>query len=111
ARGDYEEIWRQSDAKSPNVWAFMRKMEKSDPGAILVALNTGDKSSGPLRLPLRGHFTNGQTLRSIPLAFDSKTGRLDESVRNYEVRDGAIEVDLKERSALILEVPPASPGA
>ncbi|MFM8458497.1 MAG: alpha-amylase family glycosyl hydrolase, partial [Chthoniobacterales bacterium] len=109
ARGDYEEIWRQSDAKSPNVWAFMRKMEKSDPGAILVALNNGDKSSGPLRLPLRGHFTDGQTLRSIPLEFDAKNGRLDESTKVYEVRDGAIQVELKERSALILEVEPASP--
>ncbi|MFM8719813.1 MAG: hypothetical protein ACKOFH_09835, partial [Chthoniobacterales bacterium] len=68
-----------------------------------------DKPSGPLRLPLRGHFIDGQTLRSIPLAFDSKTGRLDGSVSNYEVRDGAIEVDLKERSALILEVPPVAP--
>ncbi|MFM8232199.1 MAG: alpha amylase C-terminal domain-containing protein, partial [Chthoniobacterales bacterium] len=109
ARGDYEEIWRQSDAKSPNVWAFMRKMEKSDPGAILVALNNGDKSSGPLRLPLHGHFTDGQTLRSIPLEFDAKNGRLDESTKVYEVRDGAIQVELKERSALILEVEPASP--
>ncbi|MFM8807402.1 MAG: alpha-amylase family glycosyl hydrolase, partial [Chthoniobacterales bacterium] len=111
ARGDYEEIWRQSDAKSPSVWAFVRTMEKPDTGTVLVVFNNGDKPSGPLRLPLRGHFTNGQTLRSIPLAFDSKTGRLDGSVSNYEVRDGAIEVDLKERSALILEVPPASPGA
>jgi len=109
ARGDYEEIWRQSDAKSPNVWAFVRTMEKPDTGTVLVVFNNGDKPSGALRLPLRGHFTDGQTLRSIPLEFDSKTGRLDGSVSNYEVRDGAIEVNLKERSALTLEVPPASP--
>ena len=91
------------------MWAFVRKMEKSDPGAILVTLNNGDKPSGPLRLPLRGHFTDGQTLRSIPLAFDSKTGRLDESVSNYEVRDGAIQVELKERSALVLKPEPVLP--
>ena len=109
ARGDYEEIWRQSDAKSPNVWTFVRTMEKPDGGAVLVVINNGDKPSGPLRLPLRGHFTDGQTLCSIPLAFDNATGRLAESVQVYEVRDGAIEVNLKERSALIMEVPPASP--
>jgi len=108
ARGDYEEIWRQGDAKSPNVWAFLRKTDKPDTGTILVVLNNGDKPSGPLRLPLRGHFTDSQLLRSIPLEFDDETGRLDESAKKYEVRDGAIAVDLKERSALILEVPPAS---
>ena len=109
ARGDYEEIWRQSDAKSANVWAFMRKMEKSDPGAILVVLNNSDKPSGPLRLPLRGHFTDGQTLRSIPLEFDAKNGRLDESTKVYEVRDGAIQVELKQRSALVLKPEPVLP--
>ena len=109
ARGEYEEIWRQSDAESPNAWAFVRTMETAEPSMVLVVLNNSDKPSGPLRLPLRGHLTEGQTLRSIPLAFDHKTGRLDESVSNYKVREGAIEVDLKERSALILEVQPASP--
>jgi glycosidase len=109
ARGDYEEIWRQSDAKSANVWAFMRKMEKSDPGAILVVLNNSDKPSGPLRLPLRGHFTDGQTLRSIPLEFAAKNGRLDESTKVYEVRDGAIQVELKQRSALVLKPEPVLP--
>lgn len=109
ARGDYEEIWLQSDAKSPNVWAFVRKVEKPDTGPVLVVLNNGDKPSSPLRLPLRGHFTEGQTMHSIPLAFDNETGRLDETVQFYEVREGAIEVDLQERSALILEVQPASP--
>jgi glycosidase len=108
ARGDYEEIWRQSDAKSPNVWAFVRKMEKPDAATVLVVLNNGDKPSGLLRLPMRGHFTEGQTLRSIPLAFDNETGRLDESVQVYEVREGAIQVELKERSVLILEVQPTS---
>lgn len=106
ARGDYEEICRQSDAKSPNVWAFVRTMEKPDAGTILVVFNNGDKPVDPLRLPLRGHFTDGQTLRSIPLAFDKATGQLDESVQFYVVREGAIDVDLQERSALILEVPP-----
>jgi len=109
ARGDYEEIWRQSDAKSPNVWVFVRKTEKPEAGAVLVVLNNGDKQSGLLRLPLRGHFTDGQTLRSIPLEFDAKTGRLDESTKAYEVRDGAIQVELKERSALVLEPEPVLP--
>jgi alpha-amylase len=109
ARGDYEEIWRQNDPESPNVWAFVRTMEKPEAATVLVVLNNGDKPSGPLRMPLRGYFTDGQTLRSIPLAFDHKTGRIDESVSNYEVREGAIEIGLKARSALILEVQPASP--
>ena len=109
ARGDYEEIWRQSDAESPNVWAFVRKMEEPDTGTILVVLNNGDKPSGPLRLPLRGHFTDGQLLRSIPLEFDNETGRLEKSAKVYEVRDGAIEVDLKERGALILKHESSSP--
>jgi hypothetical protein len=91
------------------VWAFVRKVEKPEASAILVVLNNGDKPSGLLRLPLRGHFSEGQVLRSIALEFDNETGRLDETVRVYEVRDGAIEVDLKERSALILELQPASP--
>jgi hypothetical protein len=72
-------------------------------------LNNGDKPSGPLRLPLRGHFTDGQLLRSIPLEFDNKTGHLDKSAKVYAVRDGSIEVDLKERSALLLELPSALP--
>ena len=109
ARGDYEEIWRQSDAESPNVWAFVRKMEEPDTGTILVVLNNGDKPSGPLRLPLRGHLTDGQLLRSIPLEFDNETGRLEKSAKVYEVRDGAIEVDLKERGALILKHESSSP--
>jgi glycosidase len=109
ARGDYEEVWRQSDGKSPNVWVFVRKTEKPEAGAVLVVLNNGDKQSGLLRLPLRGHFTEGQTLRSIPLEFDAGTGRLNERADDYEVRDGSIEVDLKERSALLLELAPALP--
>ena len=109
ARGDYEEVWRQSDGKSPNVWVFVRKTEKPEAGAVLVVLNNGDKQSGLLRLPLREHFTEGQTLRSIPLEFDAGTGRLNERADDYEVRDGSIEVDLKERSALLLELAPALP--
>ena len=109
ARGDYEEIWRQRDAESPNVWAFVRKTEKPDAGAILVVLNNGDKPSSPLRLPLRRHFTNGQLLRSLPLEFDNESGRLEKSAKVYEVRDGAIEVDLKERGALILKHESSSP--
>jgi len=109
ARGDYEEIWRQRDAESPNVWAFVRKMEEPDTGTILVVLNNGDKPSSPLRLPLRRHFTNGQLLRSLPLEFDNETGRLEKSAKVYEVRDGAIEVDLKERGALILKHESSSP--
>ena len=109
ARGDYEEIWRQTDPKSPNVWAFTRKIEDSDNGAILVVFNNGDAESGPLRLPLGENFTEGQEVRSIPLEFDPETGRLEESTKTYQVSDGAIEVDLKERSALILEAQPASP--
>ena len=109
ARGNYEEIWRQGDPESPNVWAFVRKTEKPDTGTILVVLNNGDKPSDPLRLPLRGHFTDGQLLRSIPLEFDNETGRLDKSAKEYQVRDGAIEVALKERSALLLEPALASP--
>jgi glycosidase len=109
ARGDYEEIWRQRDAESPNVWAFVRKMEEPDTGTILVVLNNGDKPSSPLRLPLRRHFTNGQLLRSLPLEFDNESGRLEKSAKVYEVRDGAIEVDLKERGALILKHESSSP--
>jgi len=109
ARGDYEEIWRQSDAESPNVWAFVRKIEEPDTGTILVVLNNGDKPSGPLRLPLRGHFTDGQLLSSLPLEFDNETGHLDKSAKVYEVRDGSIEVDLKERGTLILKHESSSP--
>jgi hypothetical protein len=75
----------------------------------LVVLNNGDKPSSPLRLPLRRHFTNGQLLRSLPLEFDNESGRLEKSAKVYEVRDGAIEVDLKERGALILKHESSSP--
>jgi len=103
ARGDYEEIWRQADPKSPNVWAFTREIEDSDSRAILVVLNNGDKESGPLRLPLGENFAEGQELRSIPLEFDPESGQLDKAAKVHAVRDGAIEVNIKERSALILE--------
>jgi hypothetical protein len=91
------------------LWAFVRKIEEPDTGTILVVLNNGDKPSGPLRLPLRGHFTDGQLLSSLPLEFDNETGHLDKSAKVYEVRDGSIEVDLKERGTLILKHESSSP--
>jgi glycosidase len=99
ARGDYDEIWRQTDPKAPNVWAFVR----SGPGEpVLVVINNGDAGSGPLRLPLREHFKDGQGLATVPLEFDSKTGRLTDSTKKYQVQGGAIEVEMKARSAVIL---------
>jgi hypothetical protein len=67
-----------------------------------VVINNGDAGSGPLRLPLRGHFQDGQGLATVPLEFDSKTGRLTDSTKNYQVQGGAIEVEVKPRSAAIL---------
>jgi glycosidase len=99
ARGDYDEIWRQTDPKAPNVWAFVRS-GAGEP--VLVVINNGDAGSGPLRLPLRGHFQDGQGLATVPLEFDSKTGRLTDSTKNYQVQGGAIEVEVKPRSAAIL---------
>jgi len=109
ARGDYEKVFKPTDSKSPNVWAFTRKIEDSDTDTILVVFNNGDAESGPLRLPLGENFAEGQELRSIPLEFDPETGRLEGSTKAYQVRDGAIEVALKERSALILKTASVSP--
>ena len=99
ARGDYDEIWRQTDPKAPNVWAFVRS-GAGEP--VLVVINNGDAGSGPLRLPLRGHFREGQELATVPLEFDSKTGRLTDPTKNYQVQAGSIEVEVKARSAAIL---------
>jgi len=99
ARGDYDEIWRQTDPKSPNVWAFVRH-GAGEP--VLVVVNNGDAGSGTLQLPLRGHFREGQELVSVPLEFDPKNGQLMEPTKNYQVQDGAIKLELKAREALIL---------
>jgi hypothetical protein len=69
---------------------------------ILVVLNNGDAGSGVLRLPVGGHFAEGQVLKSIPVEFDEETGQLAESTQTRTVRDGAIEVELEARGALLL---------
>jgi len=103
ARGDYEEVWRQNGAQSPNVWAFARKMPDAKSGeTLLVVLNNGDEGSGVLRLPVGGHFAEGQVLKSIPVEFDAETGELAESSQSHTVRDGAIEVELVARGALLM---------
>ena len=38
----------------------------------------------------------------MPLEFDSKTGQLMESAKDYQVKGGGIELDMKARSAVIL---------
>jgi hypothetical protein len=55
-----------------------------------------------VRLPVGGHFAEGQVLESIPVEFDPQTGRLDETIQTHTVRDGAIEVEMKARRALLL---------
>jgi glycosidase len=103
ARGDFDEVWRQNGERSPNVWAFARKMPDAESGeTILVVLNNGDAGSGVLRLPVGGHFAEGQVLKSIPVEFDEETGQLAESTQTRTVRDGAIEVELEARGALLL---------
>ena len=103
ARGDYEEVWRQNGAQSPNVWAFARKMPDAKSGeTLLVVLNNSDEGSGVLRLPVGGHFAEGQVLKSIPVEFDAETGELAESSQSHTVRDGAIEVELVARGALLM---------
>ena len=103
ARGDFEEVRRQDEPASPNVWAFVRKMPDANTGStVLVAFNNGDAQSGPVRLPVGGHFAEGQVLESIPVEFDPQTGRLDETIQTHTVRDGAIEVEMKARRALLL---------
>ena len=103
ARGDFNEIWRPSDVKSPNVWAFVRTMPEAGAGAtVLVVLNNGDSGSGAMRLPVGEHFAEGELLRTIPVEFDGKTGQLTASAPSHTVCEGAIEVELKGRSALLL---------
>jgi alpha-amylase len=108
-RGDFDEIWRQNDPKSPNVWAFVRHLTPETnvdatraPAPILVIINNGDAGSGALRLPLRGHFREGATLRSIPLEADAATGQLVPDNTTYRIEQGALEVELKGRSVLLL---------
>jgi hypothetical protein len=81
------------------VWAFVRH-RAGDP--VLVVVNNGDAGSGTLQLPLRGHFREGQELVTVPLEFDSKSGRLMESAKDYQVKGGGIKLDMKARSAVIL---------
>jgi alpha-amylase len=103
ARGDFEEVWRQNGERSPNVWAFVRKMPDAKSGeTILVVFYNGDEGSGVLRLPVGVHFAEGQVLKSIPLEFDAETGQLAESTQTRTVRDGAIEVEINARGALLL---------
>ena len=103
ARGDFSEIWKPNDEKSPNVWAFVRTMPEVDAGAtVLVVLNNGDAGSGALRLPVGEYFAEGELLRTIPVEFDEKTGQLAETAQSHTVSEGAIEVELKGRSALLL---------
>lgn len=108
ARGDIDEIWRQNGQGSPNVWAFVRKVEGAD-GAVLVVFNNGDAESGPMRLPLRGHFGESQELESIPLEFDKASGKISGSGQSFAVRDGAVELELKERTAVVLVAKKAQP--
>jgi glycosidase len=105
-RGDYVEIWRQNDPRNPNVWAFVRAVA-GDP--VLVVIHNGDTYSGPLKLPLRGHFRDGQDLTAVSLEVDGKSDRKLESDRRYPVREGSIELELPARRGLILttENPPS----
>ena len=100
ARGDYGEVWRQNGGGAPNVWAFVRKVEGG--GAVLVVFNNGDSGTGPMRLPLRGHFGASGELVSVPLEFDRATGKIEPGGKSFAVRDGALEVELAGRSALVL---------
>ena len=67
-----------------------------------MVINNGDAGSGSLRLPLRGHWKEGQELVTVPLEIDSKTGRAMESAKGYQVQGGIIELEVKAREALIL---------
>ncbi len=117
SRSDFDEIWRQSHPKSPNVWAYVRTgsrgLDTSTVEAdrthapVLVIINNGDASSGPLSLPLRGHFKDGDHLQVIPLGFDARTGQLLSSSTRYTVRNGRIDLELPGREALLLTI--ASP--
>jgi glycosidase len=100
ALGDYDEVWRQNGGGAPNVWAFVRKVEGG--GAVLVVFNNGDSGTGPMRLPLRGHFGGSGELVSVPLEFDRTTGNIEPEAKSFAVREGALEVELAGRSALVL---------
>ncbi|NBR63784.1 MAG: hypothetical protein EBT77_05685 [Verrucomicrobia bacterium] len=69
---------------------------------VLVVIHNGDADSGPLQLPLRGHFRDGQQLTAVSLELDGKTDRKLESDRRYPVREGSIELELPARRGLIL---------
>ena len=76
---------------------------------MLVVIHNGDADSGPLKLPLRGHFRDGQELTAVSLELDGKTGRKLESDRRYPVREGSIEVELPTRRGLILSAGKSQP--
>jgi len=38
----------------------------------------------------------------VPLEFDRATGKIEPEGKSFAVRDGAVEVELAERSALVL---------
>jgi hypothetical protein len=69
---------------------------------VLVVIHNGDADSGPLQLPLRGHFRDGQQLAAVSLELDEKTGRKLESDRRHLVREGSIVLELPARRGLIL---------
>ena len=98
-RGDYEEIWCQTDPKTANVWAFMRHGAGE---SVFVVINNGDAGSGTLHMPLRGHFREGQELVPVALELDPETGRLLKSAKHYTVCKGEIELEIEARRALLL---------
>ena len=74
-----------------------------------MVIHNGDTDSGPLRLPLRGHFRDGQELTAVSLELNGKTGRKLASDRRYPVREGSIEVELPARRGLILRAGKSRP--
>lgn len=109
SRGDFDEIWRQNNPSAANVWAFVRAQSQdtaTEPddhsGPVLVVINNGDAKSGRIRLPLRGHFRDGQILQALPIEFETASGQLVTETFRFPVISGAVELELKERSALIL---------
>jgi hypothetical protein len=71
-------------------------------GSVLVVINNGDEKSGRIRLPLRGHFADGEILQTLPMEFETTSGQLVTETFRFPVIGGAVELELKERSALIL---------
>ncbi|MEN9824615.1 MAG: hypothetical protein RI953_360 [Pseudomonadota bacterium] len=109
SRGDFDEIWRQNNPSAANVWAFVRTQSQDTTpetdghsGPVLIVFNNGDANSGRIRLPLRGHFADGQILQVIPMEFDTTSGQLVTETFRFPVISGTVELELKERSALIL---------